>query len=130
MQVSRRAGGLTWRKKSVTTLAGALGDEVEEASPHRAVGHVRAPDLIGDAQMSQQVGVNAVLRMRLAGLRRLVDRRQADLAHQPPDPLCGQQSSPDAADAPWSLYSRAFPEGLVDDAHQSRFSGVSPAGWR
>jgi hypothetical protein len=45
-------------------------DEVEEAAPHRNVGHVGAPDMVWlfDGQMSQQIRTDLVLRMRLAGL--------------------------------------------------------------
>jgi hypothetical protein len=70
--------------------------------------------------MPQQIGIDAVLRMRLAGLRRLVDRRQTDLAHQPPNPLAAHAPAL-AAQVPRHLAGaipRRFHERLIDDAHQ------------
>src|SRR5690606_1914301 len=58
--------------------------------------------------------------MRLAGPRCLVDRRQADRAHQPPDTLAADAPAL-AAQVPRHL-TRAIPgrfhEGPVDDTHQ------------
>ena len=98
------------------------GDEVKEAAPHRDIGHIRTPDLIRplDRQMPQQVRIDAVLRMWFAGLRRLIDRRQTDLAHEPPNPLAAHAPAL-ASQMPRHL-AGAIPghlhEGLVDDAHQ------------
>jgi hypothetical protein len=98
------------------------GDEVKETAPHRDVSHVGAPDLVWplDRQMPQQIRVNLVVRVRLARLRSLIDRRQADLAHQTPHPL--------AADAPAQppqmpchlagAVERALQEHLVDEPHE------------
>ena len=46
------------------------GDQVEEASSHRQIGDVGAPDLVGpiDPQATQQVGVDLVPFRRLAGV--------------------------------------------------------------
>jgi len=59
------------------------GDEVEEAALHRNVGHIRTPHLVRliDGQVAQQIRIDLVLRVRLAGLRALIDRRQARLGH-------------------------------------------------
>lgn len=57
------------------------GDQVQEASAHRDVGYVCAPDLVRpvDGQMPQQIRIGLVPRMWLTGLRALVDRRQTHL---------------------------------------------------
>jgi hypothetical protein len=83
------------------SIAPAPGGEIISESGGAIISEQRGgfvgigtPDVIGPLyrQMPQQVRIDAVLRMRVAGLWSLVDRRQTDLAHQPPDPL--------AADAP------------------------------
>lgn len=50
--------------------------EVEEPSSHRDISHVGTPDLVRllDGQMAQQIRIDLVLRVRLAGLRMLIDR--------------------------------------------------------
>ena len=80
------------------------------------------PDVIGplDGHVPQQIRINPMLRVRLAGLGRLIDRRQANLAHQPPDPV-----APDApAQTPQvprhlaCAVPRHLKEGLVDEPHE------------
>jgi len=63
--------------------------QVEKAAPHRDVGHIGTPDLIGrvDSQPSQQIRINLVLRMRFRRVRFLVNGRQAHQPHQSTDPL-------------------------------------------
>src|SRR5271169_1807396 len=63
--------------------------EVQEASAHRNVSHVRAPDLVRpiDGQMAKQIWPYPVLGVWFAGLWPLVDRRQTHLQHQPTDTM-------------------------------------------
>ena len=65
------------------------GDQVKEPAPHRNVGDVGTPNLIGagDNQVPDKIGINLVFRMLLTGLGLLVDRHQAHGAHQPPHPV-------------------------------------------
>jgi hypothetical protein len=58
--------------------------QMKEASFHRDVGEIATPHLIGpdEGKVSQQVGINAVLRMLLAGVRPLVNSLYAYNAHQ------------------------------------------------
>ena len=55
------------------------GDEIEKAPPHRDIGHVGAPDVVGpfNDELPQQIGIRLVRGMRLARPRRLIDRRKA-----------------------------------------------------
>jgi hypothetical protein len=59
-------------------------DQIEEAVPHRDIGYVAAPDMVGalDWQLSQQIGIDRVLRVLLAGVGAFVDGLQAHDAHQ------------------------------------------------
>lgn len=52
------------------------GHQVEKAFPHRQVGDVRAPDLVGPVhpQPTQQIGVGLVPLRRLAGIGLLVGK--------------------------------------------------------
>jgi hypothetical protein len=60
--------------------------------------HVGAPNLIGLSMvMCRNVAINAVLRMRLAGLRRLINMRETNLAYQPPNTPAARCISLDAA---------------------------------
>lgn len=89
------------------------------------------PALIGpgDGQTLEQIGVNLVLWMLLAGLRLLVDRHQTHELHQPADPMA-------PASVPLSLYvtghlPRAIPRRLeeltVDDGHERQDLGAFAA---
>jgi len=61
-------------------------DQVEEPAPHRNVRHIGTPHMVGaiDRQLSQQIGIDPVLRVRIAGAWPLVERRQAHLRHLAP----------------------------------------------
>lgn len=54
------------------------GDQIEEATSHRQVCDVGAPNLVGPihAQAAQQIGVNPVPLRRFAGVRFLVNRHE------------------------------------------------------
>jgi hypothetical protein len=60
--------------------AGPVHDrnQVKEAAPHRDIGHVGALHMVRpiDGQMPKQIRIDLVPRMRLTGLRMLVDRRK------------------------------------------------------
>ena len=60
------------------------GEQIHDAAPHRDVGDVRCPDLIRtrDLQMAQQIGIDRVGWMPLAGVGLAVERRDAHLLHQ------------------------------------------------
>lgn len=66
--------------------AGPVEDhaQVDEAPGHRDVGYVQGPDPVGlvDGQAAQQIGVDLVGRMLLAGLGTPVKRLDAHLPHQ------------------------------------------------
>ena len=68
---------------------GATGSSPMANAPHRQIGDVGAPNLVGliDPQATQQIGVGLVPLRRLAGVRLLVDRHQTHEPHQPPDTL-------------------------------------------
>ena len=63
--------------------------QIEKATLHGNISDVGAPHLIWptNIQPSEQVGINFVSRVRSAGARFLINRRQADLTHQPADPF-------------------------------------------
>ena len=65
------------------------GDQIHKAPPHRQIGDVGHPDLVGSRhpQTPQQIGVCLVPLCRLAGVGLLVDRHQAHHPHQSPDAL-------------------------------------------
>ena len=73
-------------EKSLVTGPVHDGDEINEASAHRYLGHVGTPNMNGpvDGHMPQQIEVDPVMRVRLAGLRWLIDRQQAHLVPQTP----------------------------------------------
>ena len=58
--------------------------EIQETPPHRNVGDVGAPDMIGSGnlQILQQVGIGRMVRMGITGPRLLVNGRQPHLRHQ------------------------------------------------
>ena len=58
--------------------------QVEEAALHRDIGDVGAPDGIRplDRQAAQQIRVNPVLGVRIAGPRRPIDRLKSHQTHQ------------------------------------------------
>ena len=64
-------------------------DQVQEAALDRDVGDVGAPDLIGplDRHPFEQIGINPVRGMGIAGSRGLIDRLQAHEAHQAANPV-------------------------------------------
>ena len=88
----------------------------------RDVGHVCAPDLVRpiDGQMAKQIWPYPVLRMWLAGLRALVDRRQTHLEHQTTDAMA--PNAPAVAPQMPGHLPRAVPgrleELFVDETHQ------------
>ena len=60
-------------------------DQIQEATPHRYVGNVRAPDLVGaiNHHVAQQVWPDLMLGMFFAGIWLLVNRHQPHKSHQP-----------------------------------------------
>lgn len=58
--------------------------EIDEATPHRNVGDVHCPRLVGplDLQSAQQVRVDLVTRCRLARVRATIDRLDPHALHQ------------------------------------------------
>ena len=64
-------------------------NQVQEPPLNRDVGDVGAPDLIGpvDHQVPQQIRVNPVFRVGIAGSWRLIDRLQAHQTHQTPNAM-------------------------------------------
>ena len=60
------------------------GHQVHKALGHRNVGDVAAPDLVGarDGHASQQVGIDAMGRLGLAGVRTRIEGFQTHFAHQ------------------------------------------------
>ena len=99
------------------------GDKVKEAPPHRDVGDIGAPDLVGppDGQMPQQIRVDLVSWMRRAGFWRLIDRGEANLAHQSADSFA---AGPPAEAAQMSHHlaravKRAVEKCLVDEPHEN-----------
>jgi hypothetical protein len=65
------------------------GDQIQKAPPHRNRSDVRASNLVRsiNRQIAQEVGVYDVFRMRRAGARLLIHRRQPHPTHQPPHPV-------------------------------------------
>ncbi len=70
-------------------------DQIQEPAPHRDVGDVGAPDMIGAVHrhIPKQIGIDPVRRVRRAGPRRLVDRLQAHEPHQAPNPVTADRIS-------------------------------------
>ncbi len=98
--------------------------QIEEAAPHRDIGDIRAPDMVGplDCQLAPQARIDPVRGMRIAGPGPLVDRRQAHLHHQPP---CRPPSNivTGAAQIARHLSAavpRAVQEHRVDHPHQGQ----------
>src|SRR5215204_661338 len=98
-------------------------NEVEEATPHLDIGYIRTPDLVRpiNAQVPQQIRIDLVLRVRLARLRTLIDRRQAHLGHQSTDAMA--PNTPAIAPQMTCHLARAVPgrlqELLVNQPQQS-----------
>ncbi len=96
--------------------------EVKEATLHRDVGDIGAPDMVRplDRQAPQQIWVNPVLGVRRAGPRRPPDRLKPHQAHQP----CGPPAPDTHALAaqvkhhPAGAVKRVLQEQLVDPPHQ------------
>ena len=96
--------------------------QVEEAALHRDIGDVGAPDVIRplDRQAAQQIRVNPVLGVRIAGPRRPIDRLKPHQTHQTagptaPDPhACAAQMKRHPARA----VERILQEQIVDPPHQ------------
>ena len=60
------------------------GHQEDEAAPHRDIGDVGCPHLIRplDRQISEQVRIHRMRRVRRAGVALAIDRRDAHLVHQ------------------------------------------------
>ncbi len=98
------------------------GDQIQEPAPHRQVGDIGAPDLIGPIhpQPFQQVGIGLVPFRRPAGFRLLIDRHQPHEAHQSAYPLLVHEM-PIVTQVPGHLPDTeegCFQELLVDPPHQ------------
>lgn len=65
------------------------GDKVQEAVLDRHKGDICAPNLIGavNLPLPQQIRIDRMLGVRLAGSRTLVDRFQAHLRHEATDAM-------------------------------------------
>ena len=96
--------------------------QVKEAALHRDVSDVGAPDMVRplDRQTPQQIRVDPVLGVRIAGTRRPIDRLKPHQAHQPSGPA---SADPHALAAqvkchPTGAVKRVLQEQLVDPPHQ------------
>ena len=63
--------------------------EIQEATPHRDISDICAPDLVRpvDHHIPQQIGPDLMLRVFLAGIGLLIDRHQPHEAHQSADTM-------------------------------------------
>jgi len=99
-------------------------NQIEEPPPHRDVGDVGAPDMIGTIHrhIPEQIGINPVRRVGRAGLGRLVDRFQTHEAHQAPNPVTpGTEAvAPQLTHHLPAAVEGAAQKQLVDTAHQSQ----------
>src|SRR6201993_2087976 len=86
-------------------------NQVQKPLPHRYVGYVSSPHLVRpvDRLAAQEVWVDLVFGMPLAGVPLRPDRPQRELAHQPPDaptadrnPLSQQRHLEPAAAGDWN----------------------------
>ena len=96
--------------------------EIQESAPHRQIGDVSAPNLVGPihAETAQQIRVNLVALRRLAGIWFLIDRHQAHQPHKAADALFIHEMA-FVAQMPGHLphpIERCLQELLVDQAHQ------------
>src|ERR1700736_5784075 len=87
-------------------------DQVQKSLPHRYVGYVSSPHLVRpvDCLAAQEVWVDLVPGMPLAGIPLRSDRPQPELSHQPPDapaahrnPLSQQRHLEPAAAVDWTV---------------------------
>lgn len=103
------------------------GNQIEEAAPHRPVGDVGAPDLIGPfhAQSTQQIGLGLVPLRGFAGVGLLVDRHQAHKPHRSPDTLAVHNMAlvPQVPRHLLDAVERCFEELLVDHNHEVEVHG-------
>jgi len=104
------------------------GHQIQKPAPHRDVGDVGAPHLIWplNHHVFQQIRINLVLRMLLAGVRGLVNRHQLHQMHQTADTM-------PAAFVAQALHEtrhlarpvpRRVQELLVDDLHELQVLGA------
>ena len=96
--------------------------EVKEATLHRDIGDIGAPDMVRplDCQAPQQIRVNPVLGVGRAGARRPIDCLEPHQAHQTSGPA---PADPHALAAqvkchPTGAVERILQEELVDPPHQ------------
>ena len=96
--------------------------QVKEATVHRDVGDVGAPDLVRplDRQAPQQIRVNPVLGVRIAGARRPINRLKPHQAHQTTGPAAPDANALSAqmTDHLAGAIKRILQEQLVDPTHQ------------
>ena len=104
--------------------AGPVHDrrQVKKAAPHRDVGDVGAPDMVRplDHQASEQIGVDPVLGMRIAGARRPIDRLKPHQAHQTTGPATTEAHALAAqmTDHLTGAVERILQEQLINAPHQ------------
>ena len=97
--------------------------QVKEAALHRDIGDVGAPDVVRplDCQAPQQIWVDPVLGVRIAGARRPIDRLKPHQAHQPSGPASADPHAL-AAQAlkrhPTGAVKQVLQEQHVDPPHQ------------
>jgi len=97
--------------------------EVDEAALHRQIGDIHGPDLVRslDGEVAQQVRIDPVGRMPLAGIGFAVQRGNAHLRHQRADVQSAGVGMPFAREDLAQLSraeKRVFQVQLVDGAHQ------------
>ena len=107
-------------------------DQVEDPAPHRDVGDIGAPNMIGTIHrhIPQKIRINPVRRVRRAGSRRLVDGLQAHEPHQPPNPVTAGRDAfpPQLACHLAAAVEGIFEKQLVDAAHQRQSLRALPLG--
>lgn len=106
------------------------GHKVHKSTGHGNVGDISCPDLVGaiDGQVSEQIWVNLVCRMRPAGMRLWVDCFYAHQSHQPLNAftvdltaLSAEMSRHRPAAVGWRFHVL-----LVNQAHQLQVFGFNP----
>ena len=99
-------------------------DQVQEARRHRDVGDVGAPDLVRAVyrQLSKQIRIDAVTRLRGARTRLAVERFQPHQTHQPADPAPSHQRAlaPQVARHLPAAVERVLQRQFVHPAHQGQ----------
>jgi len=112
----------TWRVALLRLSKGHDRDQVQEATLHRDVSYVGAPDLIGpvDCHALEQIRINSMRRVRRAGSRRLIDRLEAHQPHQAPHTMTADADSfpSQLTDHLAAAVKRMLHEQLVDPTHQ------------